>query len=38
MFDDNITALYKMFDDDAKPDLADDEKDVVPERYFACFK
>ena len=38
MFDENIVALYKMFDEEATPELASDEKDVVPERYFACFR
>ena len=38
MFDENIAELYKMFDDDAKPSLTEDEQKVVPERYFACFR
>ena len=38
MFDENIMALYKLFDDESIPDLEENEKDVVPERYFVCFR
>ena len=38
MFEKNIKLLYDLFDEEAKPDLSKDELEVVPERYFTCFK
>ena len=38
MFDDTVSALMKLFDENAKPILTEEEIDVVPERQFACFR
>ena len=38
MFDDTISELKKLFDEDAKPSFLEEEIEVVPEKYSAVFR
>ena len=38
MFDDTISTLFKLFDENSRPYLTEEEIDVVPKKQFACFR